>query len=70
MTFHPHDMPPRLNKRQLRELEELKALDDTLAPDVQDDAVSVEEDEVPIAKAAAGGFAAVREHALGSLWRY
>lgn len=68
-------MPPRLNKRQLRELEELKALDDTpapdvQAPDVQDDAVSVEEDEVPIAKAAASGFAAVREHALDARWWY
>lgn len=56
-------MPPRLNKRQLREMEELKALDDVPTPEVQDDQVSVEEDEVSVAKSTASGFAAVRENA-------
>jgi hypothetical protein len=52
-------MPPRLNKRQQRELEELEALGS--APNPQEEGASAEgeEDDAP-APAAAGGFAAVR----------
>jgi hypothetical protein len=51
-------MPPRLNKRQQRELEELEALGS--APNPQEDGASAEEEDDAPAPAVAGGFAAVR----------
>ena len=57
-------MPPRLNKRQLRELEELQALEASPSPEVAEEEV---QDEAPISpppKKMAGGFAAVSDLCL------
>jgi hypothetical protein len=51
-------MPPRLNKRQQRELEELEALGGQ--PEQASSDAELADDPIPIPKAAAGGFAAVR----------
>ena len=52
-------MPPRLNKRQIREQEELLALDAT-AQDQDSSAAESDEDVPRPSKAPAIGFAAVR----------
>lgn len=61
-------MPPRLSKRQIREQEELAALD--LKSEAPAEKVEEEfDDEIPAAPPRTGGFAAVRltyfEHILG-----
>lgn len=55
-------MAPRLNKRQLRELEELQALDIEAATDVQE--VPSEQESSPPPKTTSGGFAAVSTRTL------
>lgn len=55
-------MAPRLNKRQLRELEELQALDIEAATDVQQ--VTSEQESSPPPKTMSGGFAAVSTRTL------
>lgn len=52
-------MPPRLNKRQQRELEELEALGGS--PGVEETNAS-ESDHEPVPKVQQGGFAAVSTH--------
>ena len=62
------NMPPRLNKRQLREQEELAALEAAKQPDENIDEEEESEQEVvqPV-KSAGGGFAAVSHRAFHPL---
>ena len=54
-------MPPRLNKRQLRELEELQALESTPVQEAEEESADEPHTEPIIPpKKAVGGFAAVR----------
>ena len=53
-------MPPRLNKRQLRELEELQALESTPVQEAEEESADEPHTEPIIPpKKAVGGFAAV-----------
>ena len=52
-------MPPRLNKRQLRELEELQALEAQPGVDVAEEETQEEPEPSPAPRKMTGGFAAV-----------
>lgn len=59
-------MPPRLNKRQLREQEELAALEAAETPDLSHGQGASEESDHEIVPVVATGFAAVSLHHLYS----
>ena len=59
-------MPPRLNKRQLREQEELAALEAVETPDLSHGQGASEESDAETVPVVATGFAAVSLHHIPS----